>query len=52
MSDLERAKYLLKLLSKHKFEMDAREAFSFTESYQWLLNLAKKLEEKDKDANR
>jgi len=51
MSDLEKAKYILKMLSTTKYEMDAREAFSFTESYTWLLNLAKKMEEKANNAD-
>lgn len=49
MSDLEKAKLLLRILSSQKIELNgAREAFLFTESYQWLIDLAKKLE---KEAN-
>lgn len=52
MSDLEKAKLILKLLSTKQFKMNAREAFSFTESYTWLLELAKKLEtEESNNAN-
>lgn len=48
MSDLEKAKFILAYLNKNKLELNgAREAFSFTQSYTWLLELAKKLEEEN-----
>ena len=54
MKDSEKAKFILKLLSGQKLEFNgAKEAFSFTQSYQWLLDLAKKMEEStEKDANK
>lgn len=48
MSDLEKAKFLLKILSTQKLEFNgAKEAFSFTQSYTWLIELAKELQEKE-----
>lgn len=54
MSDLEKAKIILRILNTQKLEFKgAREAFSFTESYTWLIELAKKIEkqEMEKDKN-
>lgn len=52
MSDVEKAKFLLKLLSAQKLTLEgAREAFSFTQSYTWLLELAKKLEQDKQNVN-
>lgn len=50
MSDLEKARFILNLLAKQKLEFEgAREAFSFTEAYKWLLTIAKKLENPEKE---
>lgn len=47
MSDLEKAKFLLYLLSQQELKLKgSKEAFSFVESYKWLLELAKKMEGK------
>lgn len=46
MNDVAKVKLLLKILSTQKVELNgAREAFAFTESYQWLLKLAKEMEQ-------
>lgn len=51
MTELDKAKVILKVLSTTKLEFNgAREAFVFTEAYQWLLNAAKELEETSKKA--
>ncbi len=45
MTDSEKAKFLLKLLSTQKLKFNgAREAFSFTQSYSWLIELTKEME--------
>ena len=45
MEDKAKVKLLLKILSTQKVELNgAREAFAFTEAYQWLLDLAKEME--------
>ena len=49
MKDLAKIKLLLKILSTQKIELQgAREAFAFTQAYQWLHELAKEIEKKDK----
>lgn len=46
MSELEKAKLLLLKLSTCKLELEgAKEAFKFTQAYQWLYDKAKELEE-------
>lgn len=53
MSDLEKVKTLLALLSTTELRFKgAREAFLFTVSYQWLLELAKTMEKEQVDADR
>lgn len=52
MSDLEKAKTLLAILSTQEVKLKgAREAFSFTQSYTWLLELTKKMEQEQKNGN-
>lgn len=49
MSDREKALFILNLLAKQELKLEgAREAFSFTQAYSWLVGLAKELEKKDK----
>lgn len=48
MDDKAKVKLLLKILSTQKVKLNgAREAFAFTEAYQWLLNLAKEMEKNE-----
>lgn len=50
MTDLAKARYILEMLSKNKYEMEGVEdAFRLTQSYSWLFQLVKKLEEAEKD---
>jgi hypothetical protein len=43
MSDKEKATFLANLLAKQEIKLTgAREAFRFTQAYQWLLDQAKK----------
>jgi hypothetical protein len=52
MSDAEKARFILNLLASQELKLQgAREAFSFTECYRWLVELSKKIEQGEKDAN-
>jgi len=53
MKDSEKAKQILLILNSTELKFkNAREVFSFTKSYEWLLELAKKIEaEENKNAN-
>lgn len=50
MTDLEKAKHLLEILSVNKYEIEGiQDAFKLTQSYSWLFTLVKELEaEKNK----
>lgn len=49
MDDKAKVKLLLKILSTQKLELQgAKEAFAFTQAYQWLLDLAKEMENEEK----
>lgn len=49
MSDIEKAKFLLYVLSQQDLKLKgSKEAFSFCESYKWLLDLSKAMETKNK----
>lgn len=54
MSDLEKARFILNLLARQELKLGgAREAFSFTQAYTWLVELSKQLEkEQAKDGNK
>jgi len=48
MTDLEKAKHILELLSTTKQEIEGIEsAFKLTQSYSWLFTLVKKLEDEE-----
>lgn len=52
MSDVEKARFILNLLAKQELKLEgAREAFSFTQAYTWLVQLAKEMEQEKQDAN-
>ena len=52
MSDAEKARFILNLLAKQELKFQgAREAFSFTQAYTWLVELSKKLEQDKQNAN-
>lgn len=49
MTDLEKAKHLLEILSINKYEVEGIQgAFKLTQSYSWLFSLVKKLEDEAK----
>jgi hypothetical protein len=53
MNDIEKAKFILYLLSKQELKLNgSKEAFSFVESYKWLLELAKLMDQKAKNGNK
>jgi len=46
MTDLEKAKHLLELLSTNKYELEGvQDAFKLTQSYSWLFMLIKQMED-------
>lgn len=50
MTDLDKAKHLLHLLSTNNYEIEGIEsAFKLTQAYSWLFLLIKQLEEAEKD---
>ena len=52
MTDSQKAKFILNVLAKMKLEFDgAKEAFCFTDSYKWLVELSKELDKKDKNVS-
>lgn len=52
MTDSAKAKLILKILSTQEIKLQgAREAFAFTEAYQWLIKLAKEME-KEQNVNK
>lgn len=53
MSDQEKATFLANLLAKQEIKLDgAREAFRFTQAYNWLLEQAKQNTSKDENADK
>lgn len=50
MTDLEKAKHLLEILSTNKYEIEGvNDAFKLTQSYSWLFMLVKQMEEAKKN---
>ena len=53
MSDIEKAKFLLYVLSQQDLKLKGtKEAFSFCESYKWLLELSKAMQKKAQNGNK
>lgn len=53
MNDIEKAKFLLYILSQQELKLKgSKEAFSFVESYKWLLEVSKAMEQKVKNGNK
>lgn len=49
MTDLEKAKTILEILNKQKYELEGvQDAFKLTQAYSWLFLLVKQMEEKEK----
>lgn len=50
MTELDKAKFILKYLSQSEIKLNgAKEAYSFTQSYTWLIELAKEMEQKEQN---